>query len=326
MQRREFIAFIGGAATAWPLAGHAQPKLPTIGFLHSGVPERFAPQVRAFRQGLNEAGYTEPQNVAIEYRWAQGQFDRLPALASELIARRVDVIMAAGGANPAVAAKAATATILIVFAHGSDPIAIGLVASLNRPGGNVTGISTLTSELDAKRLELLRLLVGDAALIGVLMNPDRSDSDRQLQELQNAARSVQQRIHVVTVNRDDELEPAFAELTHQRVGSLMVGAGTFFNNRRDRVIALAVRHAIPAIYPLRESPMAGGLMSYGSSTTDSYRQAALYCGRILKGTRPADLPVMQSVKFELVINLKTAKALGLTVPPTLLATANEVIE
>jgi putative tryptophan/tyrosine transport system substrate-binding protein len=310
-----------------PLAARAQQsKVPVVGFLHSGVPERFARQVAAFRQGLSEAGYTEPQNVAIEFRWAQGQFDRLPALAGELIERQVAVIMAAGGANPAVAAKAATATVPIVFSHGSDPISIGLVASLNRPGGNVTGISTLTSELDAKRLELLRLLLGDVPLIGVLMNPDRSDSGRQLQELQNAARSVQQRIHVETVNRDEELEPAFATLSQQRVGALMVGAGTFFNTRRDRVIALAARHAIPASYPLRESAAAGGLMSYGSSTTDSYHQAALYCGRILKGTRPADLPVMQSVQFELVINLKTAKNLGIAVPTTLLARAEEVIE
>ena len=245
MQRREFITLVVGTA-AWPIAARAQSKAPVIGFLHSGVADRFTRQVQAFRQGLNEAGYAEPQSVAIEYRWAQGQFDRLPALASELVERKVAVIMAAGGANPAVAAKAATTTIPIVFSHGSDPISIGLVASLNRPGGNVTGISTLTSELDAKRLELLRQLVGNTALIGVLLNPDRSDSGRQLQELQNAARSVQQRVHVVTVNRDDELESAFAELKRQRVDAVMVGAGTFFNTRRDRVIALAAHHAIPA--------------------------------------------------------------------------------
>ena len=327
MRRREFITLVSGAAATWPLAGRAQqPKVPVIGFLHSGVADRFTGQTQAFRQGLSEAGYNEPQHVAIEYRWAQGQFDRLSALASELVDRRVDVIMAVGGAMPATAAKAATTTIPIVFVHGSDPVTIGLVASINRPGGNVTGINLLTYDLDAKRLELLRQLIGNPSLVGVLANPDAPESARQLEELQKAAQLLKQQIHVVTAKRDDELEPAFREFAERRASALVVGAGTFFNNRRSQIVALAARHAMPASYPLRESAVAGGLMSYGPSTMDGYRQAGLYCGRILKGTKPADLPVMQAVRFELVINLKTAKALGFNVPPTLLARADEVIE
>ncbi len=325
MRRRRFLGLVGGTV-AWPLAARAQVKTPQIGFLHSGGAERFTGQVQAFRQGLSEAGYAEPQQVTIEYRWAQGHFDRLAGLAGELVSRPVDVIMAAGGANPSLAAKAATTTIPIVFVHGSDPVLIGLVASINRPGGNVTGINLLTYDLDAKRLELVRQLTSNASLIGVLVNPDAPESARQLEELQKAAKTLQQPIHVVTATRDDELAPAFEDFAKHKAAALLVGAGTFFNNRRSQLIALAARHAIPASYPLRESAVTGGLMSYGPSTTDGYRQAGIYCGRILKGTKAGELPVMQSVKFELVINLKTAKALGLEVPGTLLARADEVIE
>ncbi len=301
--------------------------MPVIGFLNGASSETFAHLAAAFRQGLSEAGYVEGRNVAIEYRWAEGEYDRLPALAAELVRRQVAVIAAGGGVAAALAAKAATTTIPIVFSGGGgDPVKLGLVASLNRPGGNVTGVSILTAALGAKRLGLLRELLPSATLIAVLINPTNPNSEIQLKDIEEAARTVGQQIFILYASNERDFDAAFAIIVERRAGALVVGADPYFNSRRDQLAGLAARHAIPAMYEQREFAVAGGLASYGTSLTDSFRQVGDYAGRILKGEKPADLPVMQPTRFELVINLKTATALRLTVPPTLLARADEVIE
>jgi putative ABC transport system substrate-binding protein len=327
MKRRQFITLLGGAAAAWPLGARAQqPAMPVIGFLNSGSPGPYASYVTAFRRGLNETGFSEGRNVAIEYRWAEGQYDRLPQLAVDLVHRQVAVIAATGGGLSAAAAKAATTTIPIVFASGADPVQEGLVASLNRPGGNVTGVFVFTSVLEGKRLGLLREMVPTATLIAVLLNPANPSFDSKLNEIQEVARSVGQQLHILNASSEHEIDAAFATAAQLPAGAMLVGADAVFATWRDQLIALAARYAIPAIFELRAFAAAGGLMSYGPSLSDAYRLVGLNTGQILKGAKPADLPVQQSTKFELVINLKTAKVLGLDVPPTLLARADEAIE
>ncbi len=324
MKRRQFITLLGGTVAAWPLAARAQQSVPVIGVLSATQPNAF--QLRALWQGLGETGYLEGRNVTIEIRSADGQYDRLPALAAELVARGVNVIAALYSPVPARAAKAATKTIPIVFLYGGDPVEDGLVASLNRPGGNVTGMTFIIAALTAKRLEVLRELVPKATMIGVLINSANQLVETQLKDLQVAARTLGQAVHVETASNEAEIEAAFEALVRQGAGALLVGADSYFFSRRDRVIALAARHALPTIFSVREMPMAGGLISYGASIGEGHRQAGVYTGQILKGAKPAELPVMLPTKFELVINLKTAKALGLGVPPTLLSRADEVIE
>jgi putative ABC transport system substrate-binding protein len=326
VKRREFISLLGGAAAGWPLAGRAQQAaMPVIGFLNAGARDVFEPRLGAFWKGLGENGYMEGRNVAIEYRWANGQFDRLSAMAADLVARGVTAI-ATFGPPAALAAKAATSTIPIVFVTGSDPIQAGLVASLNRPGGNVTGIFLLLIGLEGKRPGLLRDLLPQATLIGLLINPRSPDAQAQSNALHAAADAVGQQLVVVNAANDDELGAAFAALVQRRAAALVVAADIFFNSRRERIVALAARHAIPAIYELSEYAAVGGLMSYGTDVFDAYYQNGVYLGRTLKGAKAGDLPVMQSVKFELVINQRTARMLGLSVPPALLAIADEVIE
>ncbi|MFZ1097531.1 MAG: ABC transporter substrate-binding protein [Xanthobacteraceae bacterium] len=325
LRRREFITLIGGAA-AWPLRARAQqPAVPVIGFLNGSSPNWYVPMVAAFRQGLKEAGYIEGQNVAIEYHWAEGQYDRVPPMAAELVRHQVAVIVANTPGN--LAAKAATTTIPIVFTTPSDPVQIGLVTSLSRPGGNVTGVTTLNVEIAPKRLELLHELVPTARVIALLVNPaDPTLAETQSREVLSAAHTLGLELHVLNASTERDFDRVFGTLAQLRAGALVIGTDPFFNSRSKQLAALAVHHAVPAIYQYHEFAAAGGLMSYGGSITDMYRQAGGYTGRILKGEKPANLPVQQSTKVELFINLKTANALGLTVPLPLLGRADEVIE
>jgi putative tryptophan/tyrosine transport system substrate-binding protein len=324
MRRREFIAGLGGAA-AWPLAVRAQqPAMPVVGFLRSSTLAASMPLVTAFRQGLKELSFVEGQNVAVEYRYADNQVDRLPALIADLLGRPVAVIV--GDTIAAIPVKAATATVPIVFGTGGDPVTQGLVASLNRPGGNATGVVFFATQLGAKRLELLRQLVPRATTIAMLMNPNSPNFAAERSDAQAAAQAIGQQLVILDVSNDRDIETAFATLMNRGAGALLVGSGTFLTSNAERLVALAARDGLPAIYPQREAALAGGLMSYGTSLTDAYRQIGVYTGRILKGEKPAELPVIRSTKFEFVLNLKTVKALGLDVPPTLLALADEVIE
>ena len=326
MERRAFIVMTLVAA-GWPLKARAQQPMPVVGYLSQGSPASDAAyRLPGFRQGLNEAGYVEGQNVAIEYRWAESQYDRLPGLAADLVGRKVDVIAAMGGTPAAFAAKAATSTIPIVINVGVDPVQAGLVTSLNRPGGNITGVANFSAELAAKKLDLLHELVPTASLVALLANPSNPITELEIRSLQDAARALGLQAHVLQASTASEIDAAFGSLVEFRGGALVVSADAFLNNRRDQVVALAARHAVPAIYAIRETVAAGGLMSYGPDLNDFYRQTGIYTGKILKGATPADLPVQQVVKLELVINLKTAKALGLTVPQPLLGRADEVIE
>ena len=326
MRRRDVITLLGGVA-AWPLAAHAQqPARPVVGFLSVLSPGPFAPFVAAFRAGLKEGGFVEGQNVAIEYRWAEGQSDKLPGLAADLVRRPVAVIATAGGIVTANAAKAATSTIPIVFGAADDPVASGLVASLNRPGGNITGVNWLGGGLRAKNLELLAELVPNAATFAVLFNPKNPNIDSQLKNTQEAASTLGRKLEVVTASSSGEIDAAFAAVVQAKASGLIVATDPLFADQRDRIVALAARHAVPAVYFLRAFVAAGGLMSYGSSLADAFRLVGGYTARVLKGDKPANLPVQQSTKVELVINLKAAKALGVTFPNTLLGRADEVIE
>jgi putative tryptophan/tyrosine transport system substrate-binding protein len=327
MRRRDFIKVIAGSAAAWPLAARAQQAaIPAVGFLNAGSPTERVNLVAAFRQALGEAGYVEGRNVSIEYRWAENQYDRLSALAADLVHRQVAAIATPGSTPAALAAKAATTTIPIIFGVGSDPVRLGLVASLSRPGGNVTGMSFLTTLLVAKQVELLHELVPSAEMIGLLVNPKFPDTEAMTRDAREAATARGKKLLVVTASTESDFNQAFATLVREPVGALIVPAEPFFLSQRKRIVEMADRHAVPAIYSLREFAVDGGLMSYGTSLVETYRQVGVYVGRILKGARPADLPVVQSTKFELVINLKAAKALGLQVPDKLLSLADEVIE
>jgi len=327
MRRREFILALGGVAAAWSLAAHAQQlAVPVIGFLHSGSSERVTRATAVFLSALNEAGFAVGTNIAIEYRWAENQYDRLPALAADLVRQQVSVLVAQGGSTSALAAKAATSTIPIVFSGGGDPVAQGLVASMNRPGGNATGVRILDAATEGKRLGLLREMVPNADLIGVLLNPNNANFEFELNDVEQAARVVAQRIHVLKASKQPEIDAAFATLVQLKASALTVAADPFLQGSRDRIAMLAARHAIPTIDSRREFVEVGGLMSYSPSADETTRQVARYVARILKGEKPANLPVFQTTKFEFLINLRTAKALGLEVPATLIARADEVIE
>jgi putative tryptophan/tyrosine transport system substrate-binding protein len=326
LRRREFITLFGGAAT-WPLAARAQqPPLPVVGFLNHGPSREFAPLVARFRQGLSETGYVEDRNLAIEYRFAEGEFDRLPALAADLVGRQVALIFA--GSPPAVlAARAASATVPIVFSMGEDPVKEGLVASLNRPGNNITGFSHFANQLVGKRMGLLREIVPKTGVFAFLVNPDNPNAKPDTKDAQEAAAALGLRLQVLTANTERDLEIAFTAIVQQQVGALLVGVdGTFLLGHRELLVALAARHSVPTIYDRREFAVAGGLMSYGTDRLEAYRQGGIYAGRLLKGEKPADLPVQQLTKFEFILNLKTAKTLGLNIPPGMLAIATEVIE
>jgi putative ABC transport system substrate-binding protein len=327
MNRREFIALLGGAAAAWPQAAYAQqPGIPVVGFVHTLSPESVPHFVAAFQQGLKEVGYVEGQNLAVEYRWAQGRYDRLQGLIDDLVRRRVAVIAATGGDPSPQIAKAATQTIPIVFTANSDPVREGLVANLNRPGGNLTGITIFGPAAVTKRMQLMHELMPKAATVAYLMNPKNPNGEMEMKTAQTAARSLGQAMTVLSASNERELDTAFAVMAQQSADALVVASDTFFVWRRDQLVGLAARHALPAIYYLREFAQAGGLMTYGNSLTDVYRRVGVYVGRILKDEKPSDLPVQQSTKFELIVNLQTAKALGLAVPDKLLALADEVIE
>jgi ABC-type uncharacterized transport system substrate-binding protein len=326
MRRRAFITLLGGAA-AWPLAVRAQqPLMPVIGLLGTASAAEWTDLVAAFRQGLGQTGFFEGQNLRAEYLWADGQFDRLPALAAELVQHQVAVIVTTGSANSTRAAKVATATIPIVFVIGTDPVKLGLVASFNRPGGNMTGVSWLAAALGAKQLELVTDLLPNATMIAMLVNPDNTVSESELKEVQEVSRARGREIFGLRASSEREIDAAFATLIRQRVGALLVSSDSLFFARRDQLVTLAARHAVPAIYPVREYAAAGGLMSYGTRLSDAYRQVGVYTGRILKGEKPGDLPIVQASKVELVVNLKTAKSLGITLPLTLLGRTDEVIE
>jgi putative ABC transport system substrate-binding protein len=325
MQRREFFRFFCGAAVAWPLGARAQPpKLPVVGFLNGGSPDGYAPYVTGFLHGLNESGYVEGKNVTVDYQWAKGQYDHLHVMAAGLVRRKVAVIAANTPTVPV--AKASTTEIPIVFVNTGDPVMAGLVTSFNQPGGNVTGVSLLGPELDTKRLELLNQLIPGTTPIDVLVNPTNPAAEFQLRKLQDAAVVIKRQIDIVRASRAFDIETAFEIATQKRAGGILVVQDPFYNSQREQLVALAARHKLPVFYPLREFAEIGGLVSYGHDLVDGYRQMGVYAGRILKGEKPADLPVVQPTKFEFVINLTTAKKLGLTIPPSLLATADEVIE
>ena len=327
MRRRDFLSVLSGAAVSWPLGARAQQAaLPVVGFMSGRSAPDSVHLVAAFRQGLSEAGFVDGQNVSIEFRWADGQYDQLPALAAQLVSHPVTVLVGVGGEPSAIAAKRATSTIPIVFGLGGDPVKAGLVDSLNRPGANLTGYTLLTNEMESKRVGLLRELVPNAALVGVLLNPKFAPAAQQFQQIENAARTVGQKLVIATASSDGELSVAFASLVRERVNALLVAADPYFDTRRDQIIAFAAQHRLPAIYQFREFAVAGGLISYGPRITDGYRQAGNYTGQILKGAKPGNLPVLQPTKFEMVINLKTANALNLALPNSIQLLADEVIE
>jgi putative ABC transport system substrate-binding protein len=326
MKRREFFVFVGGVAASLPFAARAQRAMPVVGFLHGASPSYLGQFIDALRKGLNEAGYVEGQNIAIEYRWAEGHYERLAALAADLVERQVAVILAMGGTDPARAAKAATSTIPIVFVSAADPVKTGLVASLNRPGSNVTGVSLIAAALDEKKLGLLHELVPNASVIAGLTNPNYPGAKTQADEVQDTASRLGVKAIALTAASDDEIDAAFADATRQGAAAMLVSSDPFFNSRGGRFVEQAARHSLPVIYPQREFVHGGELISYGPDFSDGYRNGGIYVGKILKGAKPAELPVMQPTKFDLVINLKTAKTLGLVVPSSLLATADEVIE
>jgi putative tryptophan/tyrosine transport system substrate-binding protein len=326
MRRREFITLLGGTAIAWPQGARAQQVMPVVGFLSSRSPGESASMLVAFRDGLRESGFVEGQNLAIAFRWAEGRYDRLPALAAELVSLRVAALFAAGGPPAALTAKAATATVPIVFSAVNDPVQLGLVASLNRPGGNVTGMSMFTSDLAAKSVGLLKDLLPATSVVGYLVNPTNPSADIYLKEAATAASALGIQVRVFNASTERGLDEVFASLAKAGAGGLVVPGEPFFDSQRDRIVALSAQHAVAAIYTYREYVVSGGLMSYGPSLADSYRKAAIYLGRVLKGEKPADLPVQQPTKLDLVINLKTAKTLGLSIPDKLIAVADEVIE